>query len=346
MGGRACRPLRSFTFLLVCMRFLPGVLSGCLLAGLLAGCGDKINGPLTLYFVGSSRFTTGNRTVGAGDTLATNIYALAKDNANSLRHFTATVRYTPRRVPFAYPNPLNLFINNVPADSLVTFMDSTITGYDFLYTPVFGARTTSGTERWTYTATDKDNNTASRSFVLAVRRSDSAAVYHNYALNLRVPASGNGARRFIDLESGLALPAYSVLGSVPNADLQQRTSLIVLPDGLRLASPDTVGALVPFSTGRWLVTNRRRTRFRLTTLLPAGFASVQDTVAIHNLFTGTGRAYVPTLAANQVYAFRATSTSKIQGKGSIYGLLLVESVPNGTNTTGLRLQVRLAKQPR
>jgi hypothetical protein len=335
------------------MRLLFRVLSGGVLAVGLAGCGVKANGPLTLYFVGSTRFTTGNRTgVGPADTLATNLYALTDSADNYLTRFTATVRYSPQRVPFAYPNPINLFLNNLPADSLVTFMDSTLTSGrrprpgDFLYTPVFGARTTAGTERWTFTASDKNGNTSSRSFVLAVRRSDSTAVFHNYTLNLRVPATTKGARRFIDLKSGLALPAYSVLGSAPDVELQQLTDLIVLPDGLRLASPDTLGALTPFSATRWFPTNRRRTRFRLTTLLPAGFTSLQDTVAIRNQFTGTGRAYLPTLATGQVYAFRATSTSTIAGKGSVYGLLLIESVPNGSTTTGLRLQVRLAKQPR
>lgn len=326
------------------MRLLLRVLGGCLLAGGLAGCGAKASGPLRLDFVGSSRFTTGNRSgVGPGDTLATSLYALTSDKSNHLTHFTATVRYTPQRAPFAYPNPISQFINNLPADSLVTFMDSTLTGTDFLYTPVFGARTTAGTERWTFTVRDQNSNSSSRSFVLAVRRADSTKVYHNYTLNLRVPATGVAARRFIDLKSGLALPAYSVLGSTPNADLQQLTDLLVLPDGLRLVSPDSAARYVPLNDARWPLANRRRTRFRLTALLPADFASLQDTSAIHNQFTGTGRAYLPALAANQVYAFRATGAP---GKGSVYGVLLVERVPSGTNTAGLRLQVRLAKKPR
>ena len=330
------------------MRLLLGMLSGGLLAGGLAGCGAKASGPLTLYFVGSSRFTTGNRSVGAGDTLSTNLYALRSDKSNSLSHFTATVRYSPQRAPFAYPNPLNLFINNVPADSLVTFMDSTITGYDFLYTPVFGARTTAGTERWTFTATDRDNNTSSRSFVLAVRPTDSLKVYHDYTLRLRVPASGVGARRFIDLKSGLALPAYSVLGnaslaSQPPTDLQKLTDLVVLPDGLRLVSPDTAGALVRLSSGRWPLANRSTTRFRLTTLGATDFTGLQDTTAIQNQFTGTGRAYLPTLALNQVYAFRATNYLSTR---PVYGVLLVRGVPNSTNASGLQLEVRVAKQRR
>jgi hypothetical protein len=326
---------------------------------LLAGCGAKTNGPLALYFVGSSRFTTGNRTsVGAGDSLATNLYALADtatDKANQLTHFTATVRYTPQREPFAYPTPISSFRNNVGADSLVTFMDSTLTGRtsrgDFLYTPVFGVRTTSGTERWTFTASDKNGNNSARSFVLSVRRSDSLAVVNSYSLRLRVPAAGVAARRFIDLKSGIALPAYSVLGNtvvskqpriVPALKtLQELTDLIVLPDGLRLMSPDTASAML--NDTRWPVANRSRTRFRLTTLSATDFTNVLDTVAIQNQFTGAGRAYLPTLVLNQVYAFQA---NRFTAGRPVYGLLLVRGIPNSTSTAGLQLDVRVAKQRR
>ena len=312
---------------------------------LLVGCGAKTNGPLALYFVGSSRFTTGNRTnVGAGDSLATNLYALA-NGTNTLSHFRATVVYSPQREPFAYPALLASFINNVPADPEVVFMDSTLTDKDFLYTPVFGVRTTAGTERWTFTATDKDNNSSARSFVLSVRRSDSLAVLNSYSLRLRVPAAGVGARRFIDLKSGIALPAYSVVGQALNANLQQLTDLIVLPDGLRLMSPDTVIRSARLDSTRWPVANRSSTRFRLTTLSATDFTNALDTVAIQNQFTGAGRAYLPALALNQVYAFRAT---RPLGKlpTYVYGLLLVRGIPNSASTAGLQLDVRVAKQRR
>jgi hypothetical protein len=315
---------------------------------LLAGCGAKTSGPLALYFLSSSRFTSGNRTnVGAADTLATSLYALtdtATDKSNTLTRFTATVTYSPRREPFAYPTQLNLFINNIPADPEVTYLDTTLTRGDFLYTSVFGARTTSGTERWTFTAKDKNDNSSSRTFVLAVRPTDSLALYHNYTLRLRVPATTTAARRFIDLKSGLALPAYSVVGQVPNATLQQLTDVIVLPDGLRLVSPDTLSAvssLLRLNDTRWPASNRRSTRFQLTALLPADFNSAQDSVAIQSRFTGPGRAYVRTLALDQVYSFRAF---RPDGITPIYGLIRVLSVPNGTNAVGLQLQVRLAKR--
>ncbi len=323
------------------------VLLVLLSALLLAGCGAKSSGPLDVFFISSSRFTSGNRTsVGAGDTLATRLYALTNDQSNQLTRFKVTVAYTPRREPFAYPTQLSLFINNVQPDPEVTYLDTTLTGTDFLYTSVFGARTTAGTERWTFTAQDKAGNSASRFFVLAVRRADSTNIYHDYTLRLRVPATGVSARRFIDLKSGLALPAYSVVGQVTNPTLQQLTDVIVLPDGLRLVSPDTLSATSPLlrlSDLRWPASNRRSTRFQLTALTPTGFTSARDSVAIRGQFTGPGRAYVAALALDQVYAFR---TFRADGVTPVYGLMRVLSVPNGTSAVGLQLQIRLAKRRR
>jgi len=326
------------------MRFFLVLLSVCLLAG----CGVKTNGPLSLYFIGSSRYTTGNRAgVGAGDTLATRLYGLADTTtvaSNRLTHFRVTVDYLPQRAPFAYPANINLFISNPPPELGVVYLDTMLSKRknrgEFLFTSVFGARTTSGTERWTYTLTDSVGNTQARSFVLAVRRADSLVVYHDYLLRLPVPATTVSARRFLDLKSGLALPAYSVVGSTPNYDLQKLTDVIVLPDGLRLISPDSAGALL--SEKRWpTTTNRSKTRFQLTTLTPANFNGLQDVVGIQSQFTGPGRAYLRTLVEKQVYAFQAYKPDKTT---PVYGLMLVNKLPNGTSSVGLQLQIRLAKQ--
>lgn len=322
------------------MRFLLVVAS----VFLLAGCA-QVSGPLKLYFISSARFTSGNRAnVTAGDTLATSLYAVTNAGSRqtgTLTNFRAVVTYTPRREPFAYPALLNQFIATPPADPEIVYLDTTLRSANFLFTPVFGVRTTSGSENWTFTATDSEGNTSARSFITTVRYADSLKLYHSYILKLRVPATQRTDRRFIDLKSGIALPAYSVMGSVPNPTLQQLTDIVILPNGLSLASPDTLEALQPFSQARWATSNRRRTRFRLTTLLPADFTGTQDTTAIINQFAGAGRAYLRTLARDQVYAFQAHRPT---GR-PIYGLMRVLSVPNGTTAVGLQLEVRLAKQP-
>lgn len=330
------------------MRFFLVLLSVCLLAG----CGVKTNGPLNLSFIGSTRFTTGNRAgVGPGDTLATRLYAITDtvtNTSNRLTRFQVSVDYLPQRAPFAYPANINLFISNPPSELNVVYLDTVLSKRpkqrgDFLFTSVFGARTTSGTERWTYTLRDSVGNSQARSFVLAVRRADSVAVYHDYLLKLPVPANTVSSRRFLDLKSGLALPAYSVVGSTPNNELQKLTDVIVLPDGLRLVSPDSPdSANMVLNKDRWPTANRSQTRFRLTRLTPTDFNGLQDVVGIQGQFAGPGRAYLSTLAERQVYAFQVYKPDKTT---PVYGLLLVSKLPNGTSSVGLQLEIRLAKQP-
>ncbi|WP_223653523.1 hypothetical protein [Hymenobacter psoromatis] len=328
------------------MRFLLAVLSLLLLGG----CA-KSNGPVRLYFISSGRFTSGSRTgVGPGDTLATRIYVDANPTStssatstskNTLAQFLVQVQYSPLRTPFVYPFPLATFsYSSLPKDSPITYLDSTLTSRptDFLYTSVFGTRTTSGSETWTFTATDKDGNMSVRSFTLAVRRADSTQVFHDYTLNLPAVANNVAARRFIDLRAGQAYPRYSVA----NPQVQQFVDLVLLPDGQRLASPDDPA--VKLTT--WAAP-RHHTTFRLTTLTAITFTSTQDTTAIHQAFIDAGAAANTTLldklAFDQVYAFNALNPA--DKTRPYFGLIHVQNLPTGT-TAGLQLQVRLAKQPR
>lgn len=329
------------------MRLLLIVLSACLLsAGLLGACA-KEKGPLRLYFVSSGRFTSGNRAgVGPGDTLSTRLYADANPNsttaANSLTRFQVTVSYSPLRTPFVYPTPLTGFsYRDLPDDPPLVYLDTLLSPRPstFLYTSVFGARTTSGTEKWTFTATDGDNNSSSRAFVLAVRRSDSLDVVHAYALRLPAVATGVAARRFIDLRAGLAYPRYSVR----NRAVQQSIDLILLPDGQRLASPSDPSLKLDTVWKAPL----RQTIFRLTPLTATNFANTRDTTAIRTAFVAAGAAanqtLLPRLLADQVYAFNIRNPANLAKP--YLGLLHVLALPTGT-TAGLQLEVRLAKQPR
>jgi len=321
---------------------------------LLAGCA-KSNGPIKLYFISSGRFTAGNKTgVGAADTLSTRLFATASpttvasggNSGNTLAHFNVTVTYSPRRLPFAYPALLTSFnYAGLPTGEVVTYLDSTMATpapVDLLYTALFGARATSGTEKWVFTATDKDGNTAARSFTLGVRRADSLLVYHDYTLRLPASAFGTGDRRFIDLKSGLAFPAYSVVGNVTNPDLQKLIDVVLLPDGRRLASPDYVPTATPapfvLSTSRWPTANRRRTRFQLTGLSTNNYNDATDTLGIRQQYGGNGVPFLGTLAIDQVYAFR----TDYGGGKPYFGLMRVIALPTGT-TAGLQLQIRVAK---
>jgi len=326
---------------------------------LLAACSDvKTNTGQRLDFVGSSRLTASNKTVSTpGDTLASRIYAEANPNDPSqiLTRLRITVTYSPRRAPFLYPTPVSSLnrdsIDKNPDAGLI-YLDTLLSANpkSLLFTSVFGVRTTTGSERWQYDLLDPDTTVrASRAFRVSMRRPDSLNTYHDYTLRLVAPANGLGARRFLQLRAGLALPAYSVLGTTTSrpasrAALQKLTDLIVLPDGLTLVSPD-LGTLT-LNSARWPMANRRATRIYLTTATPTTFAGLLTATAITALYntsaasSSAGGQRIGPVQAGQVYAFRTGDTTPR------YGVLLVVSVPvstSTTTTTGLQLQVRMAK---
>ncbi|MVN76509.1 hypothetical protein GO988_09255 [Hymenobacter sp. HMF4947] len=321
------------------MRFLLFLL----LATALVGC-TKTSGPLKLYFIGSTRFTSGNRAAGPADTLATRLYI---DDTGArpagLTHLRITVDYSPRRAPYAYPSPITsfMFASVTPATEQIVYLDSAFATSstsalptELLFTNVYGARTSTGTERWTYQVTDQASNTVSRTFIISQRRADSTLVYNDYTLRLNTPPIGPGARRFIDLKSGLALPTFTVAKA---PELQRLTDVILLADG-SLASPDALVA-PRLNDATWPMANRVRTRFAKTTLTATTFLNVTDTLSIRQLFAAPGISTLPGLTVGDVYAFRI-SASTSSPFPTQYGLLYVVS-----STSGLQVQIRTSKKP-
>jgi hypothetical protein len=333
----------------------------------LAACSDvKTNTGQRLDFVGSSRLTASNKTTSTpGDTLASRIYADASGPDQILTRLRITVTYSPRRDPFLYPTPvssINRDLIDKNPDAGLIYLDTLLTANpkNLLFTSVFGVRTTTGSERWQYDLLGPGTDTtvqASRAFRVSMRRSDSLNTYHDYTLRLVAPANGRGARRFLQLKAGLALPAYSVVNTTTSrpasqAALQKMTDLIVLSDGLTLVSPDLPAlSNLPrpgLSLTRWPLANRRGTRIypaAATATTFAGLLTDEDIRATYNAAaanpTASGQSIGP-VQAGQVYAFRTDETTPR------YGVMLIVSVPVSTattTTTGLQIQVRMAKQP-
>ena len=192
------------------MRFLFASLAASLT--LLACSCTKEPRPLRLDFIGSGRFTSGNRTAGPGDTLSARLYA-AVDTANEagLRRFQVSVTYEPGADPRLYP-VAGAPAARVPAKSTLLYLDSTLTTQglrQLVYQTTFGARTTSGRETWEFTVTDTNGESAARRFQVRVANRDSLTTYHEYLL--RIPAApARPARPFVALLPGLALPASAL----------------------------------------------------------------------------------------------------------------------------------------
>ena len=334
-------------FLLFCLPML----------ALLAACG-KTDAPVRLDFVGATGLTSGNRTVGAGDTLLTHAYAVGNDQP--LQRLRIEVVYEPGPTPILYPIPTSSFdVANAPKALTLVYLDSLLPASKAaLLVNGLMARTTSGRESWTYTATDASGQTAARAYRLTVRKADSAAVFHNYPLVVRPlprraarPASVRDSRRvFLNLRAGLLLPRYALLNN--SASLQINQTLIDLvcvanPAGtaVSLVAPADTASRLP--TAGWPVDRRRATEIHATGLIGTQFANATTNASFVAAFNASAPYRFPSgpsdkttgpLAPNQVIAFKA-----LDDKGATYyGLLQVTALTGGTNPL-LTCQVKVQK---
>ena len=319
---------------------------------LLLGACSKINAPVRLDFVGAMGLISGNKTVAASDSLTTRVYAVGNDNA--LKHLRISVTYEPGLSPIVYPSPLSTYdpAKNAPANQEIVYLDTLLAptfstnpnpprGGEYLFVSQFTARSSSGIERWQYTATDVNNESASRAYRLTVRKPDSAAVYHSFTARLRaVPrrttlpdsiARRATARVFLTLRYGSLLPKYAVTNQRDN---QKLVDLIGVTDGttFRLSTPLDVD-VIKRNAINWPAENRRTTELRRTTLTPTAFTAAVISTDFTAAFTAAGSSeFIPnkyttgTLAKDQVVAFKIT-----EGSGTYYGLLLVSDLVLGTS---------------
>lgn len=331
-----------------------------LLLPVLLGACSKTAAPVRLDFIGNTTLTSGSRVVGPTDTLTTRAYAVGNDNL--LQRLRISVTYDRGLAPIVYPVPLSDYDPKTgPDPQTILYLDSLIKpviggnsnaprGGEYLFENRFAARATSGSELWQYTVTDVAGESASRAYRLTVRKPDSAAVYHNYALSLRPqPRSAvasdplrDQARVFLNLHYGLLLPKYAVLnseGTVRENQLLVDLICAVRGSNVALEAPAYAGQLPFLPAAKWPV--RRVTRLRRTSLSSDDFSKAATTAAFTTAFnSGQLFANSPdslstgTLAKNQVVAFRTA-----EGKT---GLLLVADVVLGTAPV-VRCTVRVQK---
>ena len=342
------------------------------LLALLAACA-KTDAPARLDFVGATGLLSGNRTVGAGDTLVTHAYAVGNDQA--LERLRIEVAYEPGLAPIIYPIPASSFnADNAPKARTIVYLDSLLPansggagrGTEFLFVNGLMARTTSGKETWTYTATDISGQTAARGYRLTVRKTDSAAVFHNYPLVLRPlprkaprPASVRDSRRvFLNLRYGLLLPKYALLNKTLDNKANSQQANQELIDLICVANQTgtTVSLVAPADTASrlpkgwldWPTLNRRATKIHAVGLTPAQFTNATTAASIAAAFGASSAYRYPTgansdqttgpLAPEQVIAFEALD----ENDTVYYGLLQVTAFTGGTNPL-LTCQVKVQK---
>lgn len=306
-----------------------------LLLPLLAACEPSLSPGPRVDFISSTRFVSGNRRITTpGDTFATRIYARAQDTENArLQQLRIEVEYLPVPTPFVYDA---LYDPEDPPTSTITYLDSTFDRTDFAFQNVQTARTNAGLEVWRYKVTDAKKVTGERSFKVRLPRTDSAAVYHSYAVVLQAPSAIDPARRsFLALREGFAFPKFTVR---TNAATQQLVDLLYLP-GSTVATPTLVTTEFTSSSftlsSRW-ISPKRATVLRRTSLTATQFTGITTTAGITAAFNQGSAPITSTgpLTAGTVLAF-----STPEGK---YGLIQVLGIP-AVSIPSVLLQVVVTK---
>jgi len=305
---------------------------------LLAGCNPEPNPGPRIDLVGSTSpaLLSANRVSNVpADTFTTRVFAEARNTSTGpvLTRLRIVVDYLPQRNPIAYP-PTNFDPETVPKDLQFVYLDSVLApgtrAVAFQYRAV--TRSTSGRERWEFRVEDEEGRTNKRGYQFTLRNNDSLLVYHRYSLRLQAPVN-RGARSFVSLSSGLALPAFAL--GPRTAGNRNLIDLVYVPiSGSRpgIASPNDPSLAL---TG-WVT--RRTTQLRNTTISAQDFSGLDTEAELRAAFTnGTPfplGSRTGTLAQNQVLAFR-TEEDKV-------GVILVENFPTAP-TDAILMQVRVTK---
>ncbi|OUJ73451.1 hypothetical protein BXP70_13640 [Hymenobacter crusticola] len=310
----------------------------------LTACDPGVTSGPRIDFVGSTRFTSSSRVLTTpGDTVSSFLYADNRDRDttddkkySALRRLVVTVVYEPGLAPSLYP--LGALSPAAPKDSCI-YLDSTLADNTnaFVFRHDFTSRTTSGRETWLFKIIDADNKEATRQYRLSMRRTDSAAVIHNYSTLLQAPQSHLRARRsFLDATNGLALTGYAATNPV----FQQLIDLAYVPgpnNAFGLAAPNaTAEAMSKAGTSAWPTKNR--TELRMTGLTLRDFNNATTNVALRDAFNdgSASTSYLPSIGEEKVIAFRTT-----MGDQRI-GLIYVQDILSTAVPTVL-LQIRVSK---
>ncbi|WP_375434652.1 hypothetical protein [uncultured Hymenobacter sp.] len=306
--------------------------------------------------VGGSRFlsasrtvTTASNTAALADTFTTRVFAERQDDGAELNRLVIAVEYSPTPYPYVYPTTTAFNPNDIPKEpASIVYLDTTLTRQQrqsvaFQFTA--NTRTTSGREKWVFTAYDADNKKKERSFTLVLRNSDSlrVAAYHRYTILLPAPTTPY-SRSSLALLPGLALPPNALRGRPENQELID-LAYLPLADGERaLAAPNDAQLMrtnALFNASNWL--KRRHTSLRGTDWDSARFANATTTEAFQNAFndgqilpSGTRTEALRARGIGRVLAFKTDEGS------ARYGLIFIQSFLTAP-TPAIKMQVRITK---
>jgi hypothetical protein len=303
------------------------LLAGLLLItglGLFTSCSKDSTEDLTpsINFIGGTDYVTGDKILDAGAEFKFGINASA--NANSGKKLT---NFKVVRT-----------FNNVPDQVL----DTTFSVDNFNQSYITNANTEIGTERWTFTITDKDGESKELSFVITTKAT--AGDIHTYTTVLLAgQLNPNGGSFYSTVNDSVMTEGIANLNQ-SKVDLiyyygTTKHNSIVAPASAQLSDiPEFSYILNSSAANHWTTTNQ--TKFKDVTSADIDWSLVTNDALITANAVNMTDMFVNDLAANKIIAFETASTSANPGKKGLFKVTSISGTTGADRTITIEVKIQ------
>lgn len=286
--------------------------------GFMTSCGDddeiEPEERPTIEFIGGTGFTSGDKSVPAGEQITTKVVARSGQSDTNLERFTIKVSTN----------------GATPA----TLFDTTdLKGESFEYTASFFTQGVAGTSVYTYTIEDNKGRTSDNSYTITTT-STSTGPLNTFSTQL-LGSYNNAAPGFFATSTGTR---YFRNTAINNQGAIDFVYFYGASNQATLAAPNDPDAntISELKLNTW--TTKNATTFKRTALTPQGFTAIADVNALQVAYnsgtdtTPTSRANM--LAVGQVIAFKTQAGKR--------GLIHVKALTPGADQS-ITIDVKVEK---
>lgn len=228
--------------------------------------------------------------------------------------------------------------NNTPT----TELDTTINTANFSWEAYYSTNTSAGTERWTFTITDKDGQTNELAFVITTEAT-AGEIYTYTAVLLAGQLNPDGGSFYSTLndsvmKEGIANVNQSRIDMIYfYGGSSTIYASIVAPASTQLSDvPEFSYILDATNADHWTVTNQ--TKFRLVTgiewaLVTNDALIASNAIALHDM-------NINLLSENQIIAFETASTSANPGKKGLFKVIALSGSSGADRSITIEVKIQ------
>lgn len=231
--------------------------------------------------------------------------------------------------------------NNTPT----TELDTTINTANFSWEAYYSTNTSAGTERWTFTITDKDGQTNELAFVITTEATAGEINTYTAVLMGGQENPNHGSFYSTGNDSVMIMGIANLAQNQSKVDMifyygENNHNSIVAPSSTQLSQvPAFAYILDAENLNHWAVTNQ--TKLKLVSGITWAWADVTNDALITANAANLTEMNVNLLAANDIVAFETATTSTNPGK---LGLFKVVSITGDDPATrAITIEVKIQK---